>query len=135
MSRTKGRRRLPALFTGVAVACGGFALVIAGPATPNSPPCNNGPGPQDHGEQVDWGSGCFNRNQRWEEKCNPTGNIRARPWASSTLHGTYAYGAGILKYNSVNFQYVQPQCNRPGTDVWHLTPQGWVSQTTVIQTN
>lgn len=106
-------------------------LALVGPgtqhATADSPAC------QSNHDLYSVG-GCYQRAGRWEERCNP-GNVRKAPNPGSLLHFQYNYGTGILQYNVYNGVYVGPQCTRPGSSFWNLTPQGWASWTTIIQTN
>lgn len=93
------------------------------------------PGPCTSAHQQLGGVSCYNTGVRAVERCSPTGNVRQGPSAGTSLHATYAYGIGILIYSNPLFNntyYVGPQCGSAGTSAWGLTPQGWVSGTTVI---
>lgn len=105
-------------------------MFVVGSGTPSA---TGSPGPctsahTQHGS-------CFNRGERWQEACSPSGNIRQNSTFQSTSHGTYALGTGILRYGSHDNQFIDFQCGQGGSNDWHLTPQGWVSKTTVFRTN
>lgn len=78
------------------------------------------------------GQNCSNSGLRYQENCNP-GNIRYTWNAGSALHGTFALGTGILAYQiQFSGQFIGAQCGLPATSTWILSPQGWVSRTTVF---